>query len=225
LEGGRFGGQVLTEAEQNRLIVENMLLVEFCAQEFRDKGVDFEELVAAGREGLVKAARTFDPTLGFKFSTWAVNKISVEIHTFCRSHEKAWFLKKDLAAEPRKGLSPLDPLPPLDSNSIERLYEWSGWRGANAKAIVEHWDELGATAQELRDMFVEIVNKQLPLAELMQVQRKLIKWAFMDRISIKQAARDARVSYWRAVRLLKKALRILHAEITKADKNRSCAVA
>lgn len=67
------------------LIEANLGLVHACAKRFVGKGVEYEELYAAGCEGLTKAARRFDPTLGYKLSTYAVPVILGEIKGLFRS--------------------------------------------------------------------------------------------------------------------------------------------
>ncbi len=62
-----------------RLVTENLRLVHMCANRFRDRGIEYEELYSAGCLGLVKAAGNFDESLGFAFSTYAVPVIFGEI--------------------------------------------------------------------------------------------------------------------------------------------------
>ncbi len=61
------------------LITENLALVHACANRFRGRGAAYEELFSAGCVGLCKAARHFDPSRGFAFSTYAVPVILGEI--------------------------------------------------------------------------------------------------------------------------------------------------
>lgn len=68
----------------NSLITENMGLVHACANRFRGKGVDYEDLFQAGCVGLVKAAAGFDESLGYRFSTYAVPAILGEIRRIFR---------------------------------------------------------------------------------------------------------------------------------------------
>lgn len=65
--------------ERNRLVSENMGLVHSCANRFRGRGVDYEDLVQSGCIGLLKAAEGFDESRGFMFSTYAVPAIIGEI--------------------------------------------------------------------------------------------------------------------------------------------------
>ena len=68
----------LTDA-QKRLVEENIGLVHACANRFKGRGVEYEDLFGAGSVGLVKAAGGFDETLGYRFSTYAVPAILGEI--------------------------------------------------------------------------------------------------------------------------------------------------
>ncbi len=71
-------------AGRNRLVTENLPLVHACANRFRGRGADYEELFSAGCVGLCKAAGRFDESLGFSFSTYAVPVILGEIRRVFR---------------------------------------------------------------------------------------------------------------------------------------------
>ncbi len=62
----------------------NMGLVKSIAVRFRERGVDFEDLVQIGTIGLIKAVRNFDLSAGTRFSTYAVPMIMGEIKKFLR---------------------------------------------------------------------------------------------------------------------------------------------
>ncbi len=63
---------------------ENLGLVHLCANRFRGKGIEYEDLCGAGCIGLMKAARAFDDTRGVRFSTYAVPVILGEIKRLFR---------------------------------------------------------------------------------------------------------------------------------------------
>ena len=63
---------------------EHLGLVHLCANRFRDRGVEYDELYSAGCLGLVKAANAFDPARGTCFSTYAVPVIMGEIRRLFR---------------------------------------------------------------------------------------------------------------------------------------------
>lgn len=73
-----------TDKEREALIGENYGLVHACANKFRGRGVDYEDLFQAGCVGLIKAADNFDKGRGFAFSTYAVPVILGEIRRIFR---------------------------------------------------------------------------------------------------------------------------------------------
>ncbi|MBO5415423.1 MAG: sigma-70 family RNA polymerase sigma factor [Clostridia bacterium] len=66
------------------LIEINRGLVRSIAQRFRDRGVDFEDLMQIGMIGMIKAIRSFDLERGTTFSTYAVPLIFGEIRRHMR---------------------------------------------------------------------------------------------------------------------------------------------
>jgi RNA polymerase primary sigma factor len=67
-----------SDAERDKVIEENMHLVPKVAHKYRDI-MSMDELVAAGNLGLIKGVDKFDPSRGYKVSTYAVNCIRAEI--------------------------------------------------------------------------------------------------------------------------------------------------
>ncbi len=72
-----------TEAFED-LIVQNMGLVKGIALRFCGRGTDYEDLIQIGTIGMMKAARSFDPSYGTVFSTYAVPLIIGEIRRSLR---------------------------------------------------------------------------------------------------------------------------------------------
>lgn len=68
----------------NKFIEDNLGLVHSLAAKFKGRGIEYEELFAAGCEGLVKAGIGFDESRGLKFSTYAVPVILGEIKRLFR---------------------------------------------------------------------------------------------------------------------------------------------
>ncbi|NLT08950.1 MAG: sigma-70 family RNA polymerase sigma factor [Ruminococcus sp.] len=66
------------------LAEENLGLVHLCANKFRGRGIEYEELYSAGCIGLLKAVKVFDAGRGVKFSTYAVPVILGEIKRLFR---------------------------------------------------------------------------------------------------------------------------------------------
>ncbi len=68
-----------------RILCENnMGLVRTVASAFRERGVEFEDLIQIGTIGLIKAIRGYDTSYGTVFSTYAVPLIMGEIKKYLR---------------------------------------------------------------------------------------------------------------------------------------------
>lgn len=71
-------------SKTDEFIEANMGLVHLCANRFRNRGIEYDDLFSAGCIGLVKAAGAFDSERGVKFSTYAVPVILGEIKRLFR---------------------------------------------------------------------------------------------------------------------------------------------
>ncbi|MBQ7522721.1 MAG: sigma-70 family RNA polymerase sigma factor [Clostridia bacterium] len=69
---------------RNEFIEQNLGLVYACANRFRNRGIEFDDLYSAGCIGLVKATDNFDESRGVCFSTYAVPVILGEIKKIFR---------------------------------------------------------------------------------------------------------------------------------------------
>lgn len=76
--------QPIETMPREEFIQSNLGLVHSCAGRFRGRGIEYEELYAAGCLGLVKACDGFDPSRGLCFSTYAVPVILGEIKKLFR---------------------------------------------------------------------------------------------------------------------------------------------
>ncbi len=72
------------DLQREKFIEQNLGLVHSCANRFRGKGIEYEEMYAAGCVGLVKAYDAFDTRRGVQFSTYAVPVILGEIKKLFR---------------------------------------------------------------------------------------------------------------------------------------------
>ena len=66
------------------LVENNIGLVRSVAARFRDRGVEYEDLLQIGSIGIIKAIKSFDASFGTAFSTYAVPMIIGEIKRFLR---------------------------------------------------------------------------------------------------------------------------------------------
>ena len=72
------------EVATSELMESNLGLVKSIAYRFKDRGVEYEDLVQIGSIGMLKAIRSFDLDKGTAFSTYAVPLIMGEIKRFIR---------------------------------------------------------------------------------------------------------------------------------------------
>ena len=64
---------------RDQLIRANLRLVVSVARRYSDRGMSLLDLIQEGNVGLMKAAESFDPSKGFKFSTYATWSIRKSI--------------------------------------------------------------------------------------------------------------------------------------------------
>ena len=187
----------LTLPERHRLIVQNMELVEPIAADYRGrKGIPFEDLVASGREGLVQAAKNYDPDLG-RFPTFASFRIRGQIRDFI----DAW-----------QHLIPIG-----DAEEIERnFHEWDIWGSA---APYEKWTHLAATPEDLVILFDGINEQQAALAEawkfLPKMERAVIELRYFrdPPHTLNSIAREFKMPYATMVDFINRTLKRLADEM------------
>ena len=73
-----------TKPSRSEIIEENIGLVHACANRFRGRGIEYDDLFQAGCIGLIKATDGFDESRGVRFSTYAVPVILGEIKRLFR---------------------------------------------------------------------------------------------------------------------------------------------
>lgn len=74
----------MIKSNEEEFVRENLGLVHSLCKRFAGKNIEYDDLFQAGSMGLLKAARDFDETRGFAFSTYAVPVILGEIKRLFR---------------------------------------------------------------------------------------------------------------------------------------------
>ena len=70
--------------ERDKTVEQNLGLVHACANKFRNRGIEYDDLFSAGCIGLIKAIDNFDASRGLQLSTYAVPVILGEIKRLFR---------------------------------------------------------------------------------------------------------------------------------------------
>lgn len=195
----------LTYAEQNRLILEHMRLVEPISALYRGKkGIDFDDICVAGREGLVKAARSWGQK--GQFEAWAYRCIENAIFDLIRDWEQL---------DP-KGHEIHYPAEGLD----EKIYEWRLYH-----TPYERWERLAASPEEILSEWEELAHARNALLgamiSLSKRDRAILEARFLrePNQSLPSIARDHKISYARVVFLIDRSLKKLKKIIQNREQN------
>ncbi len=72
------------EKAKTEIIESNIPLIKSIVRRYRNKQIEYDDLMQLGTLGLIKAINNFDSTYGVRFSTYAVPMIAGEIKRFIR---------------------------------------------------------------------------------------------------------------------------------------------
>ncbi len=137
---------------RDELIQNNLGLVHACANRFRGKGIDYDDLFSAGCLGLVKAADGFRPELGFAFSTYAVPAVLGEIKRLFRDGG-AVKISRTLKERARQAAHLREEL----TNALDR-----------EPTLSELAEKMGVSAFEM----AELVNLSQPVVSLTELREE-----------------------------------------------------
>lgn len=215
------------EKERKELIENNLGLVHACANKFRGRGTEYDDLFQAGCVGLIKAADGFDKTRGFAFSTYAVPVILGEIKRIFRDggaikvsrsiKEKARTLLKEkekITAETGK-----EP-------TVTLLAERLGWEAEETAQVINaalppvsltQDDESGGGQIDVpvdneNEMF-ERLDLSRVIESLEERDRKIIEWRYFRCATQSVTAKHLGMSQVQVSRREKKILGVLREKL------------
>ncbi len=79
---------LLNDEASQALTLANLRLVVSVAKRYMNRGISFLDLIQEGNLGLLRAVKKFDPTLGYKFSTYATWWIRQSISRYIAEHAR-----------------------------------------------------------------------------------------------------------------------------------------
>jgi RNA polymerase primary sigma factor len=126
-------GRLAQEGDEkaiNTLIKANLRFVVSVAKQYSNANMSLDDLISQGNIGLCDAARTFDPTRGFKFISYAVWHIRKEILLYLTHHHRIVRLPQNIVNDISKikkaneTILQLEGRPGTDAEISEILDEW-----------------------------------------------------------------------------------------------------
>jgi len=147
---------------RNKLVTHSQGLVNFVANRFsiRNKMLSIEELISAGNLGLINAVEKFDPTLGYKFSTYAVKAIYHNLIKECMSIDRRQYLKI------------------LQEQEIEDAYVMARQKSKKEPTLEELMDTTDYDKETLRRA-LEAINKRW-LKEASNADAEFKEWSISE---------------------------------------------
>lgn len=213
---------------REQAVKDNIGLVHACAVRFRGKGIEYDDLYQAGCVGLIKAVDGFDPSLGYRFSTYAVPVIMGEIKRIFRDSGSVKVSRtlRELSLKIGKvsdEFIKINGREPTVSEIAQRLGSSEETVaeaiGANTPPIsLTAVDENGQAETDIPvpshdGKIIEIMSLHTELNKLHPSDRKLIELRFFRHMTQKAAARQLGMTQVQVSRREKKILDCLREKL------------
>ena len=179
-----------------RMVCANLRLVVSIAKKYRDSGVPMMDLIQEGNEALVDAAKNFDYTKNFKFSTYADEAVkrrivrAIENHSLIRvkdhtaSHIRK-ILKEKTALQQELERDPtLEELAERTGFSPEKIREYLSW---NSIDVCSMEAVTGENEDGTLQMLLEDDRAPKPLEILVRRELERIIDALLGQLSDRQS--------------------------------------
>lgn len=227
---------------RERVIQEQMPLVEFLARKFAGRGEPLDDLIQVGSVGLIKAVDRFDLERNIEFSTYATPNILGEIKRYFR--DKGWAMRvprglqelrqsaREMIREEtvRTGRSPtvseLAGKLDADEESVaEALTLGRAYNTASLDAPINQEDSDSDTIVDLQADENSLINGledrlllQRAIDRLKGQQQQILKLRFNEGKTQTEIAGQIGVSQMHVSRLLRRALDELRHELSEPER-------
>jgi RNA polymerase sigma factor FliA len=222
MTSGRATSHPVDSPEVLARVTEGLPLVDIIARQMCrqiGRSADYDEMVSQGREGLLSAARTFEPERGVPFRRWANLRVRGAMIDGLRAlgtlPRRIYKRLQAIEAGDRVAEAMLEDhaaAPPIDAQRAdERLGVYlAEVATAMAMGLLEPGasgvepaspEDRGASAEELLGRHELMTHARAAIAELPTAERQLLERHYFDDVTFEDAARELGLSKSWASRL------------------------
>ncbi len=206
----------------------NLGLVHLCANKFRGKGIEYEDLYSAGCMGLIKAVKSFDTDRGVKFSTYAVPVILGEIKRMFRdggtikvsrsikelsmkiSREREKFIREK-GREPY--ISELSQLLGVDEMQIAEAISSSKPLVSLTNSSDDNDGQVDVRVESPDEEITDLISLRQIMTDLTENERRLIYLRYYKNFTQSQTAKQLGISQVQVSRKEKKLLTYMREKL------------
>ena len=225
-------------ATRNRLIEAHRGLAASIAHDYRDRGVDLDDLVQIAMLGTLKAVERFEPERGIPFSSFASRTINGEIKRYFR--DRTWAVRPPRSAQERHldlrrtsaamtlrlgrapkvaelaeelGLSSESVLEAMEAGAAYRATSLDARRPGDEEGLTLG-DRLPSEEAASRPAEVRVLVGQL-LDTLPQREAEILRLRFYDELTQTEIAERVGISQMHVSRLIRRCLLDLRAHLER----------
>lgn len=222
-------------AVRNALIENYMYVAEILAKKFAGRGVEYDDLVQIASEGLIAGVEKFDPSLGYKFTTYVTPTITGLIRNYFRDYSQSVRVPRKLYALNARvrdaidtyyrenGVKPtVKQLSSMLSESEESILEAMECRTpVSLDATVKNEDgeapvyDFIADDKPAFENFEDKETLRAEIAKLDEIERKVIRLRFLQGKSQAEVGKELGMSQMFVSRAEKKIIEKLKEALSK----------
>jgi RNA polymerase sigma-B factor len=225
-------------SQRNRLIEAHRGLAASIAHDYRDRGVDLDDLVQIAMLGTLKAVERFEPERGIPFSSFASRTINGEIKRYFR--DRTWAVRPPRSAQERHldlrrtsaamtlrlgrapkvselaeelGLTPESVLEAMEAGAAYRATSLDARRPGDEEGLTLG-DRLPSEEAASRPAEVRVLVGQL-LDTLPDREAEILRLRFYDELTQTEIAERVGISQMHVSRLIRRCLLDLRAHLER----------
>ena len=214
-------------ALRNKIAEKYLYIADILAKKFAHRGVEYDDLKQVASYALLRGIDRFDPSLGMQFTTFITPTITGEIKNYFRDKSRTVKLPRRLGEqnaavrafvekfESEKGVKPsikeIAEGLEMAEEDVVRALEVGGTLSLDRMAASEDDDnrslhDLIPSAKDEYDDFETRETLRAAMKDFTDVERKVIKYRFVDQLSQSDTAKRLGVSQMFVSRMERKLL-------------------